>query len=389
MLRYITAFIITVLSVVVLHAQPQPPKIDTSGPDVIYRHFTGRIGERNAVLDLRYRYSDASNFGGSTCYFTDEGIYDFFLISKPNTISHTETLRAQAFPETIALKDIKNAYSIFVQTARFDFDLRADSLNGHWVTPNGQLTQMMLTESYTDALQFDCESTHDSIAIDDHGHKPLRASASYTGIVYTKNIKADVRSFINKALAKFLGGKRASGSGDLSQICIKAFLDDYMSTPANELEGQNITAQFTLFPVYNESGFLVLQKGGYQYDFKNKEYTDRNLYLNLDIKNKKTLALSDVITVNKEVLLPILEKAFRKKYQLPADKKLGDVFLGETMPFTDNFILSGKGITFSYSPAKLFRDSEDISDLQEMRIFIPYDELNSLLVPGFRMRIGR
>lgn len=152
--------------------------------------------------------------------------------------------------------------------------------------------------------------------------------------------------------------------------------------------GTNFSGNYTVFPVYEDDGFLVLQKGGFQYDFENKEYTDRNTYLCLDLKNRKTLKLNDVLDVNNDLLTSLLEKAFRKKFQLEPGKKLSDLFNSDKMPMTDNFILVNKGLIFSYSPVKIFHDSEDISELQEMRIFLSYDELGSMLKPEFKKRIG-
>ena len=205
-------------------------------------------------------------------------------------------------------------------------------------------------------------------------------------------MKEKEAKFINGALAQFLGGaaKSAGDPYDLGQVCIQSFLARFNSAlkKDDKPDGSNFSGIYTLFPVYNENGFLVLQVGGYQYDFANKEYTDRNRYLCLDVQNKKTLTLENVLEPNVDMLPKLLEKTFRAKYQLEPGKKTGDLFTTDKMPLTDNVILTNKGLIFSYYPAKIFRESEDISELQEMRLFLSYDELQSLLKPEFRARIG-
>ena len=62
--------------------------------------------------------------------------------------------------------------------------------------------------------------------------------------------------------------------------------------------------------------------------------------------------------------------------------------MGDKMPLTDNFMIVNKGLLFSYYPAKIFRDTEDIAELQEMRLFLSFEELRSMLKPDFINRIG-
>jgi hypothetical protein len=376
-----------------LHAQGTAAVDPLAPGDNIYRHYAGTVGNHKAVLDLRYGFKGASNFGGSTCYFTDEGGLSFFLISQPPTFSDTELFRAQVFPEDVPLSEIKNVYSIFVQTQRFEFKLSKDSLNGKWFAP-GAMEQLSISlkEDYSNALPFIFKNAADSVIAVGRKNDTMKAIVSYKGVEVSPGMKKTDAVFINHAVARFMSNAKASVKDphDFPEACFRKFFTDFKVSvnEGKEVNGGTFRGIFTLFPVYNDDGFLVLQKGGYQYDFENKEYTDRYLYLCLDVKNKKTLKLDDILLVNNEALTALLEKAFRKKYHLEPGKKLNDMFISDKMPLTDNIIVVNKGLIFSYWPVKIFRDDADISELQEMRLFLSYDELGTMLKLEFKSRVG-
>lgn len=391
---YGTGFCLLVLLLFQGRAAGQMPEtVDPHAPgENLYKHFTGMVGNRKAVLDLRYGFQGASNFGGSTCYFPEEGGLKFFRISQPPTFLHTEVLRAQVFPEHIPLKDIKDVYSIFVQTSRFEFTLSHDSLNGKWydVNANGPLIVTM-TEDNRSALPFDFRYATDSVVATGKQGETLKAVATYNGVQPSPGMKEKDAQFIHKALAQFMGGGKKAGEGnDLARVVFQSFFQGFNSAvhDGETLDGSSFSGIYTLFPVYNEHELLVLQVGGYHYDFGNKEYTDQDRYLCLDVKNRKTLKPEDLLEPQKEALAALLEKTFRKKYDLEPGKKLADLFATDTMPLTDNIIPVDKGLLFSYYPAKIFKDSEDISELAEMRLFVPYEELQSMLKPDFKNRMG-
>jgi hypothetical protein len=376
-----------------LHAQGAVTVDPLAPGENIYRHFTGTIGNHKAVLDLRYGFQGALNWGGSTCYFTDEGGLDFFLITQLAPFSHTELLRAQVFPENVPLSGVKDVYSIFAQTPRFDFKLSNDSLTGNWIN-SGEMNQSIVTlkEDYSNAVPFIFKHADDTAMAIGKKNDTMKAIVSYRGVGISPGMKKKDAVFINKAVAQFMSSPAISvkDTHDLPDACFQRFFTEFKTSvkEGKEVNGGSFTGQYTLFPVYNDNGFLVLQKGGYQYDFENKEYTDRYLYLCLDVKNKKTLKLDDVLVPNNDALTGLLENAFRKKYRIEPGKKLSDLFISDKMPLTDNFIIVNKGLIFSYSPTKIFRDDQDISQLQEMRLFLSYDELNTMLKPEFKNRIG-
>lgn len=389
----ITGFIITsLLFGTSLYAQDIP--FDTSARlENIYRHYSGTVGSRKMVMDFRFAFHGSSDFGSSTGYFTDQGGLDFFRISLPHAFPETHIMRGILFPENIPLNDIKNVNNIFFQTPRLLFTLSNDSLTGEWDNPDTrEALKINLKEDTLNAIPAGFMYTADSLIVIGKKNEKIEASVTYTGIRLSSKMKLKDLDFITGALMHFIGASKISAinSNDFSQIFFRKFFADFKSAVNNgkEMSGSNFSGNYTLFPVYNDNKFFVLQIGGYHYDFENKNYDDRITYLCLDMMNKKKLKLGDILDVNNELLTSLLEKAFRKKYQLDPGKKLNDLFIDGKLPMTDNFILVNKGLIFSYCPAKIFKDGEDISELQEMRIFLSYDELENILKPIFKKRIG-
>jgi hypothetical protein len=372
-----------------LHAQGEADSM----PKNLYRHYTGTIGNHKAVMDLRYGFAGAANAAGSSYYFTDEAGLNFFSLKGPQAYSHSRVLQAQVFPENIPLSQVGEAYSLLMQTIRFDLSFSHDSVTGDMFDPGvqGQL-KIRLKEDHNNPLPFVFK--HDSTSTTATGKKneTLTATATYDGIEPGRKMSEKDAVFIGKAVARFMGGvePRDKEAHDLAHICTQSYLSRFTAAvnKGKKLDGSSFSGVYTLFPVYSDNGLLVLQQSGYQYDFDNAAYTDQSRYLNLDVKNKRALQLDDVLVRNNDALAALLEKAFRKKYQLEPGKKLKDLFITEMMPLTDNFILVNKGIIFSYSPAKIFREEEDITGLQEMRLFLTYDELGSMLQPEFKNRVG-
>ncbi len=364
---------------------------DTLLPENLYKHYTGTIGHHKAVMDIRYGFPGASSYGGSSYYFTDEPGISFFTITGPAAYSHAKGMSAQVFPENLPLANVSDAYSMQVQTTRFSFVFIHDSIRGKWYSGTGQEQLDINLKEDNTPLPFVFSHAGDTQVVTGAQGKPVKAGASYDGIELAAGTSKKDEAFIRHAVAQFAaGGKAKTGSEHLlSQSFIQHFISRFKETvQGGRQDGSDFTGIFMLFPVYSSDGLLVLQQTGYQYDFNSTTYTDHTRYLCLDIKNRKVLTADDMLTQNKDVLAGLLENALRKKYHIDAGKKLKDILLTDTMPVTDNVFPVCKGLVFSYSPIKVFRDDEDISGMQEMRLFLSYNELAAMLQPKFRELLG-
>ena len=98
--------------------------------------------------------------------------------------------------------------------------------------------------------------------------------------------------------------------------------------------------------------------------------------------------LSIILTIDKNKLSVLLEKSFRNRYSIPATKKLNTVLKVSKIPFTANVAVVHGGLNFSYDYYSLFAKHKDDFAKTEVNIFIPYTDLQDLLKPGFKDRIG-
>ena len=94
------------------------------------------------------------------------------------------------------------------------------------------------------------------------------------------------------------------------------------------------------------------------------------------------MQLQDVVLpAGKRKLNMLLEKYFRKSRGLkPGDalSEKGGLFENK-IEAGDNFYLTGKGITFSYTPYEIAPYAAG-----EIQVFIPYTDMKDLLQPGMK-----
>lgn len=104
-------------------------------------------------------------------------------------------------------------------------------------------------------------------------------------------------------------------------------------------------------------------------------------YITLDLVNRKELHPDEIISEAGVKQLPrLLEKYFRKAYNVPAKSKLTDAGLFETkIESNENFCVTGKGLFFSYAPYEIGPYA-----MGEITIFIPFSELQNYLKPKFK-----
>ncbi|WP_394334788.1 RsiV family protein [Niastella vici] len=70
-------------------------------------------------------------------------------------------------------------------------------------------------------------------------------------------------------------------------------------------------------------------------------------------------------------------------YHLKNEEKISEHIFTETIPISDNFLLTSKGIGFSYLPNELGAYA-----LGEVFLYIPFKELDTYLKPEFKQLIG-
>lgn len=134
---------------------------------------------------------------------------------------------------------------------------------------------------------------------------------------------------------------------------------------------------------YQDNGYLVLESNGYQY-YGGAHGLSWNLFTSYDLRNKKKLELSDIVKIDSTQFKTLLERQFRKNYQVEEEQHLKDfgLFENEIAPNT-NFSFNDWGLTFTYNQYEIGPYVLGI-----MEVFIPWEELAPYLRSDFARRMA-
>lgn len=137
------------------------------------------------------------------------------------------------------------------------------------------------------------------------------------------------------------------------------------------------------FIQYQQNGYLSINTEGYQFA-GGAHGSSWELYDNYDIRKKKRMDLSDIITKGSTAIEQLLEQHFRKEYDVENGKSLKESGLFESaIKPTDNFFFDDWGITFVYNQYEIAPYAMGI-----ISIFIPWYKLKGYLNREFTRRIG-
>jgi len=143
-------------------------------------------------------------------------------------------------------------------------------------------------------------------------------------------------------------------------------------------------ASSTLKIEYRNSQLLTLSELSYT-DGGGAHGLYGTTYTCIDLVHNRKLAISDVLDTlaGQATIQTLLAKKFRAVYHLKNEEKLSEHIFTETIPLSDNFSLTSKGIGFNYLPYKLGAYA-----LGEVFLYLPFKELEAYLKPEFKQLIG-
>ncbi len=188
--------------------------------------------------------------------------------------------------------------------------------------------------------------------------------ADFIKAAITGNAHTNPVAFLRKGIDSFLTSyKGAALTADSSE-----FADETTFTSWNWSSDNDIKV------VWNKWPLLVLER--YVYDFSGGAHGNWGVtYVTLDLSKQKILRPEDIFKpAYKTQLSPLLDKAFKKKYNLSDDQPLGQNLLVQTIPPNDNFIVTDKGVAFSYVPYEI-----GPYVLGQVTLFLPFKDLKPLL----------
>ncbi len=349
-------------------------KSDAPGEN-IYKHFTGTIGGRKVVLDLRYGYCGASNFGGSYLYFSDNDETKCLSIYEPNSFAHNAELHAIE-------RRVNYYYGNHddVPCPSWSFVIKDSLLTGVWESADKKTTgAIRLVEDYSRSARLDIVFYDDSAKTMQPG-KPMRtAYFTYLGIVPTSAISNTSVKLINNEILKMTEVDHQDITDVptmLSAIAQQRFNDfqiRYGQLPSDttmpEWRPYNFSYGTLIFPVYNEHGILSLEMC---YTGKMQPH-----YACIDLTDQKTIKLSDVLNIDKEKL-PML---IRNEYIHTSDSETIRSFPPDRISIPEKFMITGKGLLCCYA-------YNGGGYKAETRVFVSYKKLAAMLNKEFKNRMG-
>jgi hypothetical protein len=163
----------------------------------------------------------------------------------------------------------------------------------------------------------------------------------------------------------------------------KSYVEDYSDVTIEMLKKEKYTSSYNMeeedlltTPYFDENIFVVSRS---YYAFTGGAHGNYGTgFSNYDLKNKRKLALDDIINSEGKAALPkLLEQYFRIGYQVESEKSLMEWGLfTDTISVNDNFCITPGCLAFCYVPYEIGPYA-----MGEAFIFIPNKEIEKYMTP--------
>ncbi len=264
-------------------------------------------------------------------------------------------------------------------------------LSGTWMNADGNKTYpIRLKENYgPGSYAFDVITVQDSTTF--KGPKEeYQMSSDYT-LLSPKDKTSTIGKFIVDAIIHALASD-SLGAKDLEEFIkisnkkdfngFTSSLKDMLKDTSNDApEPDNWDENMNSTLEYNDRGLLVFGffSEGYTGGAHPNHYSK---FLTLDLASKKILRLGDILNVDTLKLGYLLESDVRKRFNIQPGEPLDNKLMVDTIPFTENFIISETGITFFYNIYELASPADGDSEY-----YLSYEQLGDMVKPEFRARM--
>ncbi len=342
----------------------------------IYKHYTGTIGGKHVVLDLRYGFCGASNYGGSYVYFTEGNETKCLAIYEPKSFAHTAELHAEEHP-------INYRWGIPEEVVfpSWTFVIKDDQLTGKWTSADKKTTaEINLVEDYSKTIRLDLMSYRDSATTMQPGRPMRTAYFYYLGVKPTANANKAINYLINGELLKLTEVDQQGVTNieimpaTIAQQRFGEFTTAYGLMPEDTAQAEwhrgNFSYSALVFPVYNDNGLLSLEL------VNTGKKPSR--YVCISLGTNKSLKLADIVTTNNG----ILKAQIIKEYRNTADSETLKAFPVSNIEVPENFMFTGKGIIFCYP----YDTGKGYT--AEARVFLSFKQLGTTMKKEFRMLMG-
>ncbi|MBX2928139.1 MAG: DUF3298 and DUF4163 domain-containing protein [Saprospiraceae bacterium] len=384
------------LSLAIATTACQPQKDKTAGADTPaagtqndtdvprYWHLTGAVDKFPIVLDLAYRPAEdqygISTWHGNYYYKNKEDLIDLY-----GSVDSTGML-------------VLNEIAGFESTGSFSgkFDPGTGAYEGIWTSGNGKKKlPFSLKEDYSDgSIQFSLTQFRDSVKLFENQPESPGAFMSMVWMAPGPDTDAASVQFLEEAIRKgMLGDSLArvvstpqKGFELMSREFMRSYRTDMDEVTTEELEPDSYFAysyeqNASVEVLYNQNNLLTLGYWDYWYG-GGAHGNYATLLATYDLQNRKEIKLEDVFRPEYETKLgPTLAQAVRSRFSLSASEPLSAVLFDDEVAPTENFGLTGKGVIFNYPPYEIGPYA-----IGEVRLFVPYQDIKTLLQPDFLSR---
>lgn len=274
------------------------------------------------------------------------------------------------------------------QSATWYVNISADSMTGIWVSADSARTYPVLLKEVNDPemVHFSIVVLEDSARLIDSLSEP-KATMSYSLLIPDDNDEQS--EYLMSVIKK---GFDCAPKEATIYNCIEQTKADYFANYRSMIKDEDpkmLTASFNNWAtvvdytiMYNEKGFVVLNNHNYEYSGGAHGNYGSN-FKNIDVRNKKVLALSDIMAIDTVQLTEDLKARVRKLYKVGDKTPLSAFLFSDDLHIPENYYISNKGITFVYGIYEIASYAEG-----EISLFIPYSKMMTMLKPDFKKRMG-
>ncbi len=358
-------------------ANPHEPGED------IYKHYTGTIGTKKITMDLRWGYQGGSNYGGSTYYTPGDDKVTRLIIGEPESFDHGVPMIGHEDAEDNSLTEKPGNWD---HSARWNFTISGNKITGKWSSADGgQQLDINLTEDYSNAIPLDLKvAEYSSVQKVEGSDKPL-AQTTAIYVTPTAQVENANKLMVERAIYELtgIGAGRVANFSELPRLYNNAYAAEVSRLNKTTTEHEKIGF---FMPVYNDNGFLVLEKDEMDLTGRKNAYA----YQYIDVKYQRAYQSFEILAPDRPVLTPLLTAEFRKKYHLPTNKALSTWLRTDDLPVPETFYPMQKGIMFVYSAGDILKDTDEGRSTfnRKISLYLPYTQISSILGQDFKARMG-
>lgn len=293
--------------------------------------------------------------------------------------------------ETIAISG-EMGKDHFLKLTHFDLEGNAievlsgnfkdSSFSGTWEYKDKLLAFRVAQKKDNNGLAFDYIYTHGSKKLPPGKFNRDQLSYDAATVWPAPSCTHTATGFIKQLIYESFGEKDAKD--EIGKVMIsrkKAMLNQQTN---EDEEVPTYAESVTVKVEYRNTQLLTLSEFNYT-DVAGAHGMYGTTYTCVDLIHNRKLAIADVLDTlaGQTALQTLLAKKFRAAYHLKNDEKISDHIFTETIPASDNFLLTSKGIGFSYLPNELGAYA-----LGEVFLYISFKDLDTYLKPEFKQLIS-